>query len=162
MNNSNNMGTQSKKKGKKNNSNVQMIVLLIVILIAVVAIFSILKSINSTEKKVDSTNIETIMKNGETKIVFVMSSDKSKAKDSEKVKKYLDSKNINYVTYDVSKHSKKDYEKTLQDLSINPSDFGYPAVIYIKDGKLYSNIINLSDTRVVDVFIKDYDLTKVK
>ena len=145
------------KKEKKNNDNKQIMVLLVVILLVIAAIFLALKFMGNTSKKVDSANIETIMKNGETKIVFVMSSDKSN-----KIKDYLDSKNINYVTYDVSKYSKKDYQKMLQDLSINPSDFGYPAVIYIKDGKLYSNVINLDDTKVVDNFIKDYDLTKVK
>ena len=150
------------KKEKKNNDNKQIMVLLVVILLVVAAIFLALKFMGNTSKKVDSANIETIMKNGETKIVFVMSSDKSNEKKSNKIKDYLDSKNINYETYDVSKYSKKDYQKMLQDLSINPSDFGYPAVIYIKDGKLYSNVINLDDTKVVDTFIKDYDLTKVK
>lgn len=150
------------KKEKKNNDNKQIMVLLVVILLVVAAIFLSLKFMGNTSKKVDSANIETIMKNGETKIVFVMSSDKSNEKKSNKIKDYLDSKNINYVTYDVSKYSKEDYQKMLQDLSINPSDFGYPAVIYIKDGKLYSNVINLDDTKVVDTFIKDYDLTKVK
>lgn len=150
------------KKEKKNNDNKQIMVLLVVILLVVAAIFLALKFMGNTSKKVDSANIETIMKNGETKIVFVMSSDKSNEKKSNKIKDYLDSKNINYVTYDVSKYSKKDYQNMLQDLSINPSDFGYPAVIYIKDGKLYSNVINLDDTKVVDTFIKDYDLTKVK
>ena len=151
-----------KKKEKKNNYNKQIMVLLVVIWLVVSAIFLALKFMGNTSKKVDSANIETIMKNGETKIVFVMSSDKSNEKKSNKIKDYLDSKNINYVTYDVSKYSKKDYQKMLQDLSINPSDFRYPAVIYIKDGKLYSNVINLDDTKVVDTFIKDYDLTKVK
>ena len=155
MNNKDNMGALN-KRAKKDSTNKQ------VILLVILGIFLVLKSVGNTEKKVDSANIETIMKNGETKLIFVMSSDKSKAGKSNDIKKYLDDKKINYVTYDVSKYSKKDYQKMLQDLSINPSDFGYPAVIYIKDGKLYSNIINLDDTKVVDTFIKDYDLTKVK
>lgn len=159
MNNKDNMGALNKNEKKDNK---QILVLLVVILLVVAAIFLVLKFIGNTSQKVDSANIETIMKNGETKIIYVMSSDKSKAKKSDEIKKYLDSKNVNYVTYDVSKYSKKDYQKMLQDLSINPSDFGYPAVIYIKDGKLYSNIINLESTKVVDTFIKDYDLTKVK
>ena len=161
MNNKDNMGALN-KRAKKDSTNKQVIILFVVILLVILGIFLVLKSVGNTEKKVDSANIETIMKNGETKLIFVMSSDKSKAGKSNDIKKYLDDKKINYVTYDVSKYSKKDYQKMLQDLSINPSDFGYPAVIYIKDGKLYSNIINLDDTRVVDTFIKDYDLTKVK
>ena len=161
MNDKDNIGALN-KNAKKDNANKQIIILVGIILLVVVAIFLVLRSMGTTSQKVDSTNIETIIKKGETKIVFVMSSDKSKAKKSNEIKKYLDSKNINYVTYDVSKHSKKDYQEMLQMLSINSGDFGYPAVIYIKDGMLYSNVINLSDTKVVDTFIKDYDLTKVK
>ena len=161
MNNKDNMGALN-KRAKKDSTNKQVIILFVVILLVILGIFLVLKSVGNTEKKVDSANIETIMKNGETKLIFVMSSDKSKAGKSNDIKKYLDDKKINYVTYDVSKYSKKDYQKMLQDLSINPSDFGYPAVIYIKDGKLYSNVINLDDTKVVDTFIKDYDLTKIK
>ena len=161
MNNKDNMGALN-KRAKKDSTNKQVIILFVVILLVILGIFLVLNSVGNTEKKVDSANIETIMKNGETKLIFVMSSDKSKAGKSNDIKKYLDDKKINYVTYDVSKYSKKDYQKMLQDLSINPSDFGYPAVIYIKDGKLYSNVINLDDTKVVDTFIKDYDLTKVK
>ena len=68
------------KKEKKNNDNKQIMVLLVVILLVVAAIFLALKFMGNTSKKVDSANIETIMKNGETKIVFVMSSDKSNEK----------------------------------------------------------------------------------
>ena len=49
-------------------------------------------------------------------------------------------------------------KKMLQSLSINPSDFNYPAVIYIKDGSLYSDIINIKDTKVIDKFLKDNNI----
>lgn len=65
------------KKEKKNNDNKQIMVLLVVILLVVAAIFLALKFMGNTSKKVDSANIETIMKNGETKLIFVMSSDKT-------------------------------------------------------------------------------------
>ncbi len=50
----------------------------------------------------------------------------------------------------------------LTTLSINPPDFNYPAVIYIKDGSMYSNIININDTKTVDTFIREYQLQDVK
>ena len=59
------------------------------------------------------------------------------------------------MLYDVNKYKKNEYKKMLQSLSINPSDFNYPAVIYIKDGSLYSDIINIKDTKVIDKFLKD-------
>ena len=78
------------------------------------------------------------------------------------MKEYLDSKDINYVLYDVNKNSKGSYKEMLQNLTINPNDFGYPGVIYVKEGQIYSDIINIKDTKVVEQFIKEYNLTKVK
>ena len=72
------------------------------------------------------------------------------------------SKKIKYISYDVKNYSKDKYEKLLITLGINPSDFGYPAVIYVKDGMMYSNIINISDTKTVETFIKNYELQKLK
>ena len=50
----------------------------------------------------------------------------------------------------------------LKTVEINPDDFGYPGVIYIKEGRLYADVINLEDTKPVKNFIKTYDLKKVK
>ena len=71
MNNKDNMGALN-KRAKKDSTNKQVIILLVVILLVILGIFLVLKSVGNTEKKVDSANIETIMKNGETKLIFVI------------------------------------------------------------------------------------------
>ena len=76
------------------------------------------------------------------------------------MKKFMDDQKIDYALYDVKEHNNTEYKEMLQSLSINPSDFNYPAVIYVKDGIMYSNIINVDNTDVIEQFIKDYELKK--
>lgn len=75
------------------------------------------------------------------------------------VSKYLDENKIDYTYYDISKDTKSNYERLLQSLSINKNDFGYPAIIYIKEGKQYSNIININSEEVIDEFFKNSSIS---
>ena len=83
-------------------------------------------------------------------------------KNCNKIEKYLNSQKINYLSYDVEDYKESEYKEMLRSIEINPDDFGYPAVIYIRDGRLYSNVINLEDTKPVEEFIKTYELKDVK
>lgn len=144
----------------KNAQRQQVVFLLgatITVILVVVVLLNFLKP-----KEVEKLNVSKLVENAETKIIFVENSDKTKCKKCSDIKKYLDDEQINYVTYDVSLYTKKEYNDMLKTIEINPDDFGYPAVIYIRDGKLYSNVINLSDTKPVKEFIKTYELKKVK
>lgn len=144
----------------KNTQKQQVVFLLgatITVILVVVVLLNSLKP-----KEVEKLNVSKLVENAETKIIFVENSDKTKCKKCSDIKKYLDDEQINYVTYDVSLYTKKEYNDMLKTIEINPDDFGYPAVIYIRDGKLYSNVINLSDTKPVKEFIKTYELKKVK
>ena len=87
-----------------------------------------------------------------------MNSDSKKCKDCAKIEKHLDGKSLNYEVYDVKKVGDSSYKKFLDNLNIDSEVFNYPAVIYIKDGSMYANIININDTKVVDQFVKDYNL----
>lgn len=160
-NNNNNMGVLNKNenKGKQNK---QIMILVVAIVAVIVIVMIVLRLLNGTGGASTKADISTILKEGQTKIIYIENTEKGKCSKCSTIKKYLDEKKINYVTYDASKYSDKEYKKMLQSIEINPSDFGYPAVVYIKDGKLYSNVINLVDTKTVETFIKDYDLTKVK
>ena len=73
--------------------------------------------------------------------------------------KYLDENKIDYTYYDISKDTKSNYERLLQSLSINKNDFGYPAIIYIKEGEQYSNIININSEEVIDEFFKNSSIS---
>lgn len=139
--------------------NKKIVILGLAVFILIVVSVMILINNKSSEKNV---SIDEIIKNSETKILYVENSDKKKCEDCKKIKKYLDRKKINYVLYDANKHKKEEYEKMLQSISINPSDFNYPAIIYIKDGSLYSNIINIKDEKVIDKFFQDNNISNLK
>ncbi len=151
------MGALNKKEAKQKQ---QIIVLLGAIIVVVLVVMISLNLIRGN--KIEKINVSKIIENAETKLIFVENSDKSKCKKCSTIKKYLDSEKINYVTYDVSMYSKKEYNEMLKTVEINPDDFGYPAVIYLKEGRLYADVINLEDTKPVEDFIKTYDLKKVK
>lgn len=161
MNDNKNMGALNKKE-KMDQTNKKIMILVIIILVVIAGVFVIIRTMENAAIEGKKADIETIIKEGQTKIIYVMNSDESKCKKCDEIQKYLEDQKINYLTYDVSEYSEKEYKKMLQTVSINPSDFGYPAVIYIRDGKLYSNVINLTDTKPLETFIKDYDLTKIK
>ncbi len=151
------------EKKEIKNENIKVFGLIITILIVMLAIYLVLNFIeNNYSKKADSNDVSVIIKEQKTAVLYVGNSDSKKCKNCKEIKKYLDDTNINYIMYDIKKHSGSDYKKLLQSLAINPSDFNYPAIIYIKDGIMYSNIINFDQTKVIEQFIKDYDLQKVK
>lgn len=149
----------------ENNSNNEnkKIGILIILIILVIAIAGIILVINKDKKiEVKNKDIENIILKYETAIIYVENSDAKKCDKCKEIKNYLDKKNIDYILYDINKYSKNEYDKMLNLLSINPNDFGYPGIVYIKEGSLYSNVININNTIAVDNFIKDYNLTQVK
>lgn len=148
------------EENKKENNMIGILVALIILVLCVVAVILFIN--NKKNDMVKNSDIENIIKEGKTAIIYVENSDSKKCEKCLDIKKYLNEEKINYEIYDVNKNTSKEYKKMLQTLTINPSDFNYPAVIYIKEGRIYSNIINVNDTKIVKQFIKDYDLTLVK
>lgn len=147
-------------KKVEENKIIGILVALIILVLCVVAVILFIN--NKKNDMVKNSDIENIIKEGKTAIIYVENSDSKKCEKCSDIKKYLNEEKINYEIYDVNKNTSKEYKKMLQTLTINPSDFNYPAVIYIKEGRIYSNIINVNDTKIVKQFIKDYDLTLVK
>lgn len=148
------------EENKKENNMIGILVALIILVLCVVAVILFIN--NKKNDMVKNSDIENIIKEGKTAIIYVENSDSKKCEKCSDIKEYLNEEKINYEIYDVNKNTSKEYKKMLQTLTINPSDFNYPAVIYIKEGRIYSNIINVNDTKIVKQFIKDYDLTLVK
>lgn len=148
------------EENKKENKMIGILAVLIILVLCVVAVILFIN--NKKNDMVKNSDIENIIKEGKTAIIYVENSDSKKCEKCSDIKKYLNEEKINYEIYDVNKNTSKEYKKMLQTLTINPSDFNYPAVIYIKEGRIYSNIINVNDTKIVKQFIKDYDLTLVK
>lgn len=147
----------------KLNNKQKKILIIVVAVIAIVLLLLLVKNLLGGKITTHSdADFSKIVENAETKIVYVENSDSKKCKNCEKIKKHLDKQNIEYSIYNVNKYSDKEYTEMLKSIEINPDDFSYPAVIYMKDGKVYSNVINISDTTAVDNFIKTYGLTNIK
>lgn len=144
------------------NSNKKIVVLLIAILLVLVVFKVATKEVEKANDRKNRADISEIIKNKETKVVYIGSRDSKKCKKCNDVVNYLKNEGIDFATYEVEDYSKEEYESMLKSIQINPVDFGYPAVVYIRDGKLYSNIININDTKAVATFIKDYQLKTVK
>lgn len=141
------------KKNKK-------IIILVVAIIAILLVFKV--AFKSIEEKKEAEkvklNISEILEKKQTKLIFVGSSDSKKCSKCKEVKDYLKKQGIDFVEYDVEKYSSQEYKKMLEQLEINPDDFGYPAINYINNGSLYANVINITNIKSVETFIKDYDL----
>ena len=119
---------------------------------------------NTFNNKVIVTNYDKISKKMDNKDTFIISyyNSKSSNKYNKKVKKYLNKNNINYYIYDDSKVDKNTYNKFLKLVNIDADLFTLPSIIYIKDGKVYSNLIGINNTNTLDKYIKDYDLVLIK
>lgn len=150
-----------KKEIVSREENKKIIILVVSILVVILVCYLIMNFIGNGSKN-SSDNIENMMKSSETKVLYIWNSDTKKCKECKKIKNHLKRKKIRYIDYDVKNYSDSKYKKMLTTLSINPPDFNYPAVIYMKDGSMYSNIINIRDTKTVDTFIKEYQLQDVK
>ena len=146
------------KNAKRNKQIIILVAAIVLVFIITVVAMNMIKS----EKQDSKIDVASIVSKAETKIIYVGSSDSKKCKSCKDIEKYLDSEKINYVTYDVEDYTDKEYKEMLRTIEINPDDFGYPAVIYIREGRLYSNVINLTDTKPVKEFIKTYELKNIK
>lgn len=136
------------------------IVVLVLAIIIVLIIFKVaIKEVEDNNKtKASNNEIKEIMKKKQTKIIYVGSRDSKKCSKCKEVVEYLKKEGIEFVTYEVEDHSKDEYNEMLKTLEINPDDFGYPGVIYVRNGRLYSNVINIHDIKSLETFIKDYEL----
>lgn len=128
--------------------------IVVMILVIMGAIFSL--SINEFSK--DKVSVEQIILEKKNAILYVENGNDKKCDRCDKIKKYLNHKNIRYIMYDINNHTKEEYQNMLKSLTINPNDFGYPAIIYIKDGNAYADIIHIKNIDIVDQFIDKYHL----
>lgn len=139
------------------NKNERMILVGISIILIIGTILII---IFSNSKKENTRNIEELVSQNEEAVIFVENSDSKRCKNCKKIKKYLNKSKIEYVLYDKGIRTNDEYIKMLQSLSINPGNFHYPAIIYVKNGKAYADLINIKDPNKIGEFIKKYDIKK--
>jgi len=139
-------------KGKNRNIVIGGIVLLIVLIIGIILI-----SNNGSKEKISNSEIREIIDNKNSSVIYIYNS-RSNNENGSKILKHLNDNRINFKTYDVSKIDGKEYVSMLDILNIDRDVFDYPAIIYVKDGVMFANIINVNDLDVVDRFIQDYEL----
>lgn len=137
--------------------------LLLLILVAIIISILVIKVLIDKTPTSNTTynDIKTLMDNKETFIIYYYNS-KSSNKYNKDIKQLLDKNKINYYMYDDNKVNKEEYSNFLSLIGIDEKLFGTPAIIYIKDGKMYSNLISIDNENSVNAYIKDYDLVTIK
>lgn len=73
------------------------------------------------------------------------------------VKKVLDN---NHVTYENIKIDTSEAENLMNKYKITNTEEVVPAVIYIKGGKLYSSLFEVTNMEELELFLKNYHLSK--
>ena len=139
---------------------------LVVIIIGIVLLLFKKNASNSVEKieKLDTINYNYVKKIIEDKddILIYYYNSKSNNLNNQTVKEYLDKEGLRYYSYDDINVDKSEYKMLLELLEIDQDLFGTPALIYIRDGEMYANLINIDKIETVKQFIDDYDLFTVK
>lgn len=148
-------------KGKFKNINLKEDKFSIAIVCVVVVLFIVIVR-NSLAKDEIYANVDVNNVLMGTNVLYMDNTDYNECKFCNKARVYLDDKGINYKYYNVSSVSDDKFKEDLELLGIDKDLFGTPALIYIEDGRMFANIINISDTDVIDSFIKDYSLDKLK
>ena len=146
-----------KKKFKK------IIMTLVIVLLVIIGIiyFLFIRVGKEDKNTAEYDEIVSMLKNEDTFLIYYYNS-KSKNKNNKEIKAYLDELKINYFNYNDALVGRKEYDDFLKLFGIDKSVFGLPAIIYVRDGKMYSNVINIDRKEVVDNFVESYDLYTVK
>ncbi len=170
MNNENDNEYSKFKKNLKSNvklfNNKKIRNIAIIIISLVIIIIALLIILGNRVKKNDKNTttydeIVNMINDKDTFLIYYYNS-KSKNKNNKEIKKYLDELGIRYFNYNDSLIKRNEYTEFLKLMEIDKSIFGVPALIYIRNGKMYGNIINIDSKEVVDKFIESYDLYTVK
>ena len=144
-------------------TNKKVIITFISLLFIFIVAFGIYKVIDTKNYKSTITynEIKGMVDNKESFLIYYYNS-KSKNKNNRNIKKYLDEEGIRYYNYNDIYVDKDEFNNFLKLINIDSKLFGTPAIIYIKDGKMYGNLINIDNKEIVEKFIGTYDLYTVK
>jgi len=163
---------KAKKKMNKDKTKYVMIIVIIIlaglnIVLSTALILSSTKNKNNVNCNLRSNgtvtygDVEDIINNKKSALIYYYNSNSSNNNNIE-IKNYLDELGIKYYLYDDVNIDKEEYSKLLELLDINSELFGLPAIIYINDGKMYGNLINIDNKESVKRFIDNYDLYTIK
>ena len=152
-----------KEKLKKFFSNKKVIYTLLALVVIAIISFVIYRVVDTNNNKntISYNEIKKMVDKQENFLIYYYNS-KSKNKNNRDIKDYLDKSGIRYYNYNDVYVDREEYNNFLKLINIDTKSFGTPAIIYIKDGKMYSNLINIDSKEIVEKFIDDYDLYTVK
>ena len=152
-----------KEKLKKFFSNKKVIYTLLALVVIAITSFVIYRVVDTNNNKntISYNEIKKMVDKQENFLIYYYNS-KSKNKNNRDIKDYLDKSGIRYYNYNDVYVDREEYNNFLKLINIDTKSFGTPAIIYIKDGKMYSNLINIDSKEIVEKFIDDYDLYTVK
>lgn len=145
-------------KNKKRNIIAICVLIVIILIIILINKYWIPKKDKNT---IMYNDIVTMIDNKDTFLIYYYNS-KSSNKNNKNIKKYLDKEGIRYFNYNDVLIKREEYSNFLNLINIDKSLFGTPSLIYIKNGKMYGNLINIDNSDIVKQFIDTYDLYVVK
>ena len=145
-------------KNKKRNIIAICVLIVIILIIILINKYWIPKKDKNT---IMYNDIVTMIDNKDTFLIYYYNS-KSSNKNNKNIKKYLDKEGIRYFNYNDVLIKREEYNNFLKLINIDKSLFGTPSLIYIKNGKMYGNLINIDNSDIVKQFIDTYDLYVVK
>lgn len=92
------------------------------------------------------------LRKNETFLVLLINS--NDCSNCNEISKILEDNNVSYYRYDILKQS--DYADILKILDLDAEIVNVPALIYIKDGKMEANMMNITSTDMVMDFLSFY------
>ena len=149
------------KKFLKDKKVFAMVAVLSLIVVSVIVICLIFAKGIDYSKNITYDEVVDAMSNKSNILIYYYNSN-SKNDYNSKVLNSLNAKEINYYIYDDKNVTKEEKDKFLALLNIDRKLFNFPALIYIKNGEMYGNLIGIDNIDVVDGFIKNYDLYVLK
>ena len=139
-----------------------IIISFIVIIVIIIMILIFHKRVRKEDMNTTTyDDIVNMVNDKDTFLIYYYNS-KSSNKYNKEIKEYLDELEIRYFNYNDALITREEYDKLLKLINIDKQVFGMPSLIYIKNGKMYANIINIDNKEVIDKFIESYDLYTVK
>ena len=137
-------------------------IVLVLLIVSIILIYGIVNLVNrNKESYITYEEIEEYINNKDTFIIYYYNS-KSGNEYGKKVLRELRSNDINYYVYDDKNVDKEEYNKFLELIDIDEDLFGSPAIIYIRDGEVFSNLISINNIDSLNRYIEDYDLVMIK
>lgn len=144
-------------------TNKKVIYVIIALLFILIISFVIYKAVdkNNNKSTISYNEIKGMVDNKDDFLIYYYNSN-SKNKNNRNIKKYLDELGIRYYNYNDVYVDREEYDNFLKLINIDNKIFGTPALIYINDGIMYANLINIDSKKVVENFIDTYDLYTIK